>query len=290
MITEILSSSLNDISLLQLSVTAVVIVLAYIGWKWQQVYQRRQELYWHIHKARQERQEKTFWTLENTTTTTTKSKEEVLSLSAVELAQQIRSGKLDALEVVTLFSKQCRQYGRPEERVNAITEELYDEAYSQAQKLVQPASQKNNNYLPFLGVPISVKECYAIKGTYSTGGLACRLLRGPNQNDSLIVDIFKKAGALPICCGNTIQTMMLGESVNRIWGRSRNPWDLKRTPGGSSGGDAALVAMRCVPLAIGGDVAGSIRIPASCCGVIGFKPTSTRLSNKGCIVPRKVRM
>ena len=101
-------------------------------------------------------------------------------------------------------------------------------------------------------------------------------------------------------------------SYNYIWGRSKNPWDLKRTPGGSSGGDAALVAMGCVPLTVSSDVAGSIRIPGtllfsilvSLCGkigdvniffiacfsgVVGFKPTSTRLSGKGSMKPRKVR-
>ena len=81
---------------------------------------------------------------------------------------------------------------------------------------------------------------------------------------------------------------MLCETYNRFWGRSRNPWNLTRTPGGSSGGDAALVAMGCVPLAAASDVAGSIRIPACFSGVVGFKPTSTRLSGRGSMKPRKV--
>ena len=68
-----------------------------------------------------------------------------------------------------------------------------------------------------------------------------------------------------------MQVMMLAESVNRIWGRTRNPWNLNRSPGGSSGGDAALVAMGCVPLSACADGAGSIRIPASFQGVVGFK-------------------
>jgi Asp-tRNA(Asn)/Glu-tRNA(Gln) amidotransferase A subunit family amidase len=100
----------------------------------------------------------------------------------------------------------------------------------------------------------------------------------------------KSAGALPLCRGNVPQIMMIPESVNRIYGRSRNPWNLRRTPGGSSGGDGALVAMRCVPLAICSDVAGSIRIPAAFCGVTGFKPTSTRVSNKENMRPRKVAL
>ena len=81
--------------------------------------------------------------------------------------------------------------------------------------------------------------------------------------------------------------MLLSESVNRIWGRSRNPWNLDRSPGGSSGGDAALVASGCVPLSVSADGAGSIRIPASCCGIVGLKPTPQRLTFKGCMRPRK---
>jgi fatty acid amide hydrolase len=84
-----------------------------------------------------------------------------------------------------------------------------------------------------------------------------------------------------------IKGMGISESVNRIWGRSRNPWDLSRAPGGSSGGDATLVSMGCVPLSVSADGAGSIRIPASCCGVVGFKPSPLRLTHKGCMRPKK---
>jgi fatty acid amide hydrolase len=146
--------------------------------------------------------------------------------------------------------------------------------------------QKPNEIPPLYGVPISVKECLAMKGSYSTGGMACRL-KSKDDKDSLIVQVLRSAGALPLCSGNVTQVMFLPESVNNIWGRSLNPWDLERTPGGSSGGDAALVAMGCVPLAACSDVAGSIRIPASFCGLVGFKPTSSRMSGKGNMIPRK---
>lgn len=134
-------------------------------------------------------------------------------------------------------------------------------------------------------MPISVKECIRLNGSYSTGGLACRL-KNRVEEDALIVTLLKEAGALPLISGNVTQLLMLPESVNRIWGRSLNPWALDRTPGGSSGGEAALVAMGCVPLSIASDIAGSIRIPASFNGVVGFKPTPMRLSKQGCLVPR----
>jgi Asp-tRNA(Asn)/Glu-tRNA(Gln) amidotransferase A subunit family amidase len=147
-----------------------------------------------------------------------------------------------------------------------------------------------HDFPPLFGVPISVKDCIGMKGSLSTGGLQCRTREDLRfKEDSLIVAIVRKAGALPMVRGNVSQTMMMPESVNNIWGRTLNPWDLNRTSGGSSGGDAALVAMKCVPLAIGSDVAGSIRIPATFCGIVGFKPTTHRLSLKGCMRPKKVR-
>ena len=140
-----------------------------------------------------------------------------------------------------------------------------------------------------LGVPISVKDCIALKGALQTGGLQCRTGEvHRSSEDSLIVHVLRQAGAIPICRGNVSQVMMLPESSNNIWGTTLNPWDLSRTPGGSSGGEGALVAMKCVPLAVGSDIGGSIRIPATYCGVTGFKPTPSRLSMEGCMRPRKV--
>jgi len=86
---------------------------------------------------------------------------------------------------------------------------------------------------------------------------------------------------------NVMQLMMLMESNNRIWGQACNPWDVQHTPGGSSGGDATLVASCSVPLALASDVAGSIHIPACFCGVMGFKPTTRCYSFQGTMRPRK---
>ena len=217
---------------------------------------------------------------------------QVLSLTTVAMNRQlwtasetsdlIRAGKSSATDNIAYLSRQCRTYGRADKGINGITEEFYDDAYESASRLdIRSSDQK-----PLLGVPICVKDCIGIKGSLSTGGLACRLHRR-DPYDALVITALKQAGGIPLVKGNVVQGMGLSESVNRIWGRSRNPWDLDRTPGGSSSGDAALVSSGCVPLSVSADGAGSIRIPASFCGVVGFKPSPARLSSNGCMRPKK---
>jgi Asp-tRNA(Asn)/Glu-tRNA(Gln) amidotransferase A subunit family amidase len=263
----------------QVSVGLLVVIVCWIADVIQRKRDRVHELDSWIAQARKERDDKQFHILSK------ESPPSNMNLSATETTQKIQANQLNMVDNLILLAHRCRRYGRDQDKVNAVTQELYDEAHEQAMTL-QNSSTKQKGLL--YGVPISVKDCIAIKGTLSTGGLACRL-KSPSLEDALIIKVIKHAGAIPLVRGNTVQTMMLAESVNRIWGQSRNPWDLLRTPGGSSGGDAALVAMECVPLAIGSDVAGSLRIPAAFCGIVGFKPTSTRLSMKGNMKPRKVR-
>ncbi|CAD7942556.1 unnamed protein product [Amoebophrya sp. A25] len=100
---------------------------------------------------------------------------------------------------------------------------------------------------------------------------------GPAKEDCSLVTVWKQAGAIVLARGNAPQFLLLPESRNDIWGTSRNPYNDRRTPGGSSGGDAALVATGAAVLGLGTDVGGSVRIPAAFCGVVGFKPTSERL-------------
>lgn len=208
--------------------------------------------------------------------------------TASETRNQIMSGNLRATDHIVAMAQKCRKYGRARTGVNGITEEFYDDAY-QAAVAIDKNYKKHHQSAKatlLLGVPLCVKDFAGVKGSLSTGGLACRLNRR-DKEDALIVKALKEAGAIPIVKGNVVQGMGLSESVNRIWGRSRNPYDLDRTPGGSSSGDAAMVASGCVPLSVSADGAGSIRIPASFCGVVGFKPSPARMSFKGCMRPKK---
>ncbi|XP_020391569.2 vitamin D3 hydroxylase-associated protein-like [Rhincodon typus] len=130
------------------------------------------------------------------------------------------------------------------------------------------------------GIPISIKENINYKGHDSTHGLR-KYINRPASEDSVIVQVLKKQGAIPFVKTNVPQTLLSFECSNPIYGQTINPLNAMRSPGGSSGGEAALIAAGGSILGIGTDVGGSIRFPAACCGICGFKPTSNRLSKIG---------
>lgn len=138
------------------------------------------------------------------------------------------------------------------------------------------------------GIPFSVKDQINMKGKLSTIGCAY-LCDDRALDDAVVVKLFQRAGGIPLVRGNCPQLALSLHTNNLIWGEAKNPYDNERSCGGSSGGDAGLIATRCVPLGIGTDIAGSIRLPAAFCGVCGFKPTQTRFSRKGQAEARKER-
>ena len=271
-----------------LSVASVITVAAHVFIKQIQKYRVREKLASLAREAVRKRDEKVHVCLSTSISVTDVHH----FYTACDIVSRIKQGDLSARKLVLFLAKRCVTYGR-RNVTNSITEEFYDEAYTNAELIDNYVELKSNgeeieNRCLLLGVPISVKDCIGLKGALQTGGMQCRTdEKYRSLEDSLIVRVIRSAGALPMCRGNVSQIMMLPESDNNVWGRSLNPWDLSRTPGGSSGGDGALVAMKCVPLAIGSDIGGSIRIPAIFCGIVGFKPTSNRLSMKGCMKPRK---
>ncbi|XP_069795035.1 fatty-acid amide hydrolase 1-like isoform X4 [Narcine bancroftii] len=133
---------------------------------------------------------------------------------------------------------------------------------------------------PLYGIPISIKENINCKGHDSTCGLR-KFINKPIDEDCVIVQVLKIQGAIPFVKTNVPQTLFSYECSNPIYGQTINPLNPKRTPGGSSGGEAALIAAGGSILGIGTDVGGSIRLPAAFCGICGFKPTANRLSKKG---------
>lgn len=133
---------------------------------------------------------------------------------------------------------------------------------------------------PLAGVPMSVKECFPVRGLVTTLGIAARRT-AVDTTDAAIVTRLRAAGAVIIGKANVPQAMFLHETDNPVWGQTRHPTHPDRNPGGSSGGDAALVAAGVVPLAVGTDLAGSIRQPAHACGIAGIMPQSATLGDGG---------
>lgn len=134
---------------------------------------------------------------------------------------------------------------------------------------------------PLHGVPVSIKDMFSYAGVASTIGMVSFLDRPIPDKNSPIVDILLELGAILYCKTNVPQTMMSGDSDNNVFGRVLNPHRLNLGPGGSSGGEGALVAMKGSILGVGTDIGGSVRIPSICCGTYGFKPSSFRIPYGG---------
>ena len=190
-------------------------------------------------------------------------------LPATELALRIREGELSPVEVVEAFLERIE---RVNPRVNAYCLVLEEEARKQARE-AERAVKEGGKLGPLHGVPIAIKDLTPMRGVRTTFG--SRLFEGfvPSK-DAAVVERLRRAGAIPLGKTNTPEFGWMGNTVNLLFGATRNPWKLDRTAGGSSGGSAAAVASGMAPFAEGSDGGGSIRIPSSACGVFGLKPTS----------------
>ena len=193
---------------------------------------------------------------------------ELLFRPALELAELVRSGELSARELV---ETSLRRIDELQPKLNAFTHVAHETALKAAEQIAA------NDPRPFAGVPIAIKDNRAVAGMPLT---MCSDLFGEltPPHDAFLVRRIREAGFVIV--GKTAMPEMgiLPTTESRRFGPTRNPWDTDRTPGGSSGGSAAAVAAGMVPIAHGNDGGGSIRIPASCCGLVGLKPARGRVS------------
>ncbi len=188
---------------------------------------------------------------------------------AVGLAELVRAGGVTASELVTAAIE------RAEERnpgLNAIIHRQYERALRDA-----------NGPLPdgaLRGVPFLMKDYQGREAgePYHMGVRALREIDYRPTTDSGLALAFRAAGLIPIGRTNTPQMALMGTTEPELYGPTHNPWDVTRSPGGSSGGSGAAVAARIVPAAHANDISGSIRIPAAMCGVVGLKPTRGRVT------------
>lgn len=201
---------------------------------------------------------------------------EITKVPTIQLIKKIRSGEWSSLQVTIAF---CKRAAIAHQLTNCLTDFLLDEAVKQA-KLLDESFKSGKIMGPFHGLPISLKDVFQVKGHDSTWGLISEVGKLA-KSDGELVKIYKKLGAIPIAKTNVAQGLLSVESDNNVFGKVLNPHNLSLTAGGSSGGEAALVAMRGSVIGMGTDAGGSIRIPAASTGVYGFMPTPGRITTKG---------
>ncbi|CAG9832533.1 unnamed protein product [Diabrotica balteata] len=202
--------------------------------------------------------------------------------SATSLAQKIRKRELTSEEVVQAFVDRIKEVNPV---LNALVDSRYEAALEDARKIDRDIA--NGTILdvdfqekPFLGVPFTTKESSAVKGMSFTLGIVKR--RGRRATfDADYITLIKNAGAICLGVTNIPQLNLWQETHNPLFGITNNPYNSTRNVGGSSGGEASLLAAGGTPLSIGTDIGGSVRIPAFMCGVFGHKPTSHLISTAG---------
>jgi fatty acid amide hydrolase len=196
----------------------------------------------------------------------------LVRLGAAELASSIAAGDVSAREAVDAYLARLAEINGV---LNALVWPRVEQARREADE-ADAARRRGEPVGPLHGVPVTIKDQFDVEGLPTTFGVA-RLARRPASADGRMVRALRTAGAIVLGKTNVPQTLGAIETDNPMFGRTNNPWDLTRTPGGSSGADAALVAAGGSPLSLGADYGGSLRIPAAWNGICTLKPTSRRL-------------
>ena len=191
-------------------------------------------------------------------------------LDATAQADLVSTGEVSPIELVEAAIERAERY---DSKLNALTYRWFDAARQLATSSDLPEG-------PFRGVPYLLKDLYAAEAgkPLSNGSKAYKAADYVSPEDTTLVSRYKASGLISLGRSNSPEFGSVPVTEPEAWGPTRNPWDLSRTPGGSSGGSAAAVAAGIVPIAHASDGGGSIRIPASCCGLVGLKVSQGRIS------------
>src|SRR5579863_932365 len=197
------------------------------------------------------------------------------ALDALGLAELVRRRQVSPAE---LLEEAIARNERVNPKLGAVVTTLYDDARRLAGAPGEPGARADSVDRPFAGVPFVVKDIYCDMAGVPATSSSRYLVGHKPARDATIVERFRKAVLVTFGRTNAPELGLLPVTEPELHGPTRNPWDPALTPGGSSGGAAAAVAAGIVPLAHANDGGGSIRIPASCCGLVGLKPTRARNS------------
>lgn len=205
---------------------------------------------------------------------------DLLDLDATAMAQALVAKRVSAVE---LLKAALARHEQTHAKLNAVIAADVERALDRARAVDDQRARNLLQLGPLAGVPMTVKDTFDVVGLPASSGLGA--FRRRQAEDAAAVGLARKAGA--VIWGKTNVPVMAGDwqSFNPLYGATCNPWDAARTSGGSSGGAAAALAARVTPLEIGSDIGGSLRVPASFCGVFSHKPTWGLVAQRGHVPP-----
>jgi amidase len=206
--------------------------------------------------------------------------DEIIYASATQLARAIREREVSSEEVVNAYLARIEEVNP---KLNALVQVTATAARGRARE-ADAATARGESWGVLHGVPVTIKDAFETAGVVSVGGTRGRAEFVP-QEDAAGVARYKAAGAVMLGKTNVPEISLAFESDNLVYGQTKNPYDQTRTPGGSSGGEAAAIASGMSPLGLGSDAGGSIRLPAHFCGIAGIKPTTGRTPRTGHFLP-----
>jgi amidase len=202
------------------------------------------------------------------------SPESLVQLTATEMARMVRTREVSPVDVVEAHLAAIE---RLEPLINAMCTVVAEQALGHARSAEQ-AVMRGAALGPLHGLPLGIKDITLTQGIRTTYGSPLFAEFVPDQ-DAEVVARLKRAGGIVLCKTNTPEFAAGAATFNQLFGRTRNPWNLDRSPAGSSGGSAAAVAAGMLPLAHGTDYGGSVRVPAAFCGIVGIRPTPGLVPN-----------
>ncbi|CEJ90081.1 hypothetical protein VHEMI05888 [[Torrubiella] hemipterigena] len=208
----------------------------------------------------------------------TKEELAITDLTAEHLVRKLAGGAYTSEAVTRAF---CKRAAAAHQLTNCLSETCFDRAIATARALDEHYQRTGKPIGPLHGLPISLKDNFNLKGLDATLGFVSHI-GDPAKDDSTLAKILQEAGAVFYVKTNVPTAMMIAETINNVFGRTTNPRNRRTTSGGSSGGEASLIAFKGSPLGVGSDIGGSLRIPAACTGIFTLRPSFGRFPTRDC--------